>query len=209
MNTSPRVLLLVDLQNDFFPGGPLGVPGAEAVFPLANTIQDHFDLIIASKDWHPQNHTSFASNHPGHAVFELIDLKGLPQVLWPDHCVQNTPGSEFHPKLETDKIHKIIYKGTDPNIDSYSAFFDNAHQKSTGLETYLKENNVQTLAIMGLATDYCVLYSVLDALQLGFKVTVIKDGCFGIDKNPGDVEQALSEMKSAGALITNSHSMHY
>ena len=199
-----NALILVDLQNDFFPGGALGVPGADAVFPLANDIQDHFDLIIASKDWHPKNHGSFASNQPGHSVFEVIKLNGLPQVLWPDHCVQKTKGSEFPQKLRTDKIHKIILKGTDPTIDSYSVFFDNAHLKQTELQEYLKKEGVETLYLMGLATDYCVKYSVLDGLMLGYPVFLIEDGCFAINKNPGDEKNALEEMKAAGAKLIHS-----
>jgi len=197
-------LILVDLQNDFFPGGALGVPGAEAIFPLANAIQKQFELIIATKDWHPKNHGSFASNHPGCHPFEVVELKGISQVLWPDHCVQKTKGAEFHSKLQTHKIRHVIYKGTDPGLDSYSAFFDNAHRKSTELHQTLQENTVNTVYIMGLATDYCVQYSVLDALTLGYKTFVILDGCFGINKNPGDVEQALENMKTAGAILLNS-----
>lgn len=204
MKGAKSALLLVDLQNDFFPGGALGVPGAEAIFPLANDLQDHFDIIIASRDWHPADHQSFASNHPGHKVYDVIDLNGLSQVLWPDHCVQETKGSLFHPNLRFDKISKIIFKGTDPLIDSYSTFFDNAHQKSTGLDVYLETKGINTLYIMGLATDYCVQYSVLDAVDLGLKVFVIEDGCFGINKNPNDVEIAYENMKRAGAIIINS-----
>jgi nicotinamidase/pyrazinamidase len=202
-----RALILVDLQNDFFPGGALPVREAHAIFPLANEIQDHFHLIIASKDWHPSNHGSFASNHPCHKTHEIVDLNGLPQILWPDHCVQNTLGSEFHPKLRTDKIHKIFYKGTDPTIDSYSTFFDNAHRKTTGLGDYLREQEIQEVYIMGLATDYCVLYSVLDARKLGFKTYVIQDGCFGIEEKPGDIEKAFQEMKNSGATIIKSEEL--
>ena len=204
MKGAKAALLLVDLQNDFFPGGALGVPGAEAIFPLANDIQDHFEMVIASRDWHPADHKSFAKNHPGRTVYEVIDLNGLSQVLWPDHCVQETKGSLFHPKLRFDKISKIIFKGTDPTIDSYSAFFDNAHQKSTGLDVYLETKGINTIYIMGLATDYCVQYSVLDAADLGLKVFVIEDGCYGINKNPDDVEKAYENMRRAGAIIIKS-----
>jgi len=200
-------LILIDLQNDFFPGGSLGVPGADAIFPLANTVQDLFDFVVATQDWHPQNHTSFASNHPSKKAFEVIDLNGIPQVLWPDHCVQGTKGAEFHSKLRKDKISKIIHKGTDPKIDSYSAFYDNAHLKETELEPFLKEKGIHTVYIMGLATDYCVYYSVLDAVKLGFKTYLIEDGCFGINKNTGDVENALKQMKQAGATIIKSSSL--
>jgi len=197
-------LILVDLQNDFFPGGALGVPGANSIFPLANDIQDQFDLIVATKDWHPQNHGSFASNHPGHAVYEVIKLKDVPQVLWPDHCVQNTSGAEFHPSLKTQKINKVFFKGTNPDYDSYSTFFDNAHIKKTGLEQYLRDQGVTDVYIMGLATDYCVLFSALDATKLGFNTFVITDACYGINKSPGDIDRALESMKEAGAKLIDS-----
>lgn len=199
-----RALLLVDLQNDFFPGGALAVKNADGIFPLANDIQDRFSLIIASKDWHPPNHKSFRSQHPGHALYDVISLNDLPQVLWPDHCIQNTPGSDFHSALKTHSIQKIVYKGTDPEIDSYSTFFDNAHRKSTGLDDYLKSQHVTDIYIMGLATDYCVLFSVLDARKLGLNTFVIEDGCFGIDKNPNDIEKAKETMREAGAKLLKS-----
>lgn len=204
MREDNKALLLVDLQNDFFPGNALGVPNAEAIFPLANQMQSYFDLVVASKDWHPPNHLSFARNHPGYHDFEIIQLKGLPQVLWPAHCVENTHGAEFHPKLETTHIKKIIYKGTDPEIDSYSAFFDNAHQKKTELDAYLRSQGVNTLYLLGLATDYCVQYTALDALKLGFKTFVILDGCFGINQQIGDIDKAIQNMKDAGANIIES-----
>lgn len=202
-----QALLLVDLQNDFFPGGALAVPKADQLFPLANDIQDYFQLIVATRDYHPANHQSFASRHPEKHVYDVIDLNGILQVLWPNHCVQNTPGSEFHPFLKTDRIDHIVYKGTDPEIDSYSCFFDNAHRKNTGLHAYLQSKNVNTIYIMGLATDYCVQYSVLDARQLGYPTSVIIDGCFGIDKNPGDIEKAIQAMQQAGASIITSESI--
>lgn len=205
---SKSALILVDLQNDFFPGGALGVPDADGIFPLANNIQTHFDLILATKDWHPQNHGSFASNHPGKKVYDEIQLKGIPQILWPDHCVQNSKGAEFHPNLQTEKIKKVFLKGTDPDYDSYSTFFDNAHIKNTGLEQYLKEQEVADVYIMGLATDYCVLFSVLDSQELGFKTFVIVDGCFGINKSPGDVDRALEKMKNKGAKLIFSKDLY-
>jgi len=206
MNMEPerKALLLVDLQNDFFPGGALAVQKADQIFPLANDLQNYFSHIIASKDWHPSTHKSFASQHPGSALYDIIDLNGLTQVLWPNHCVQESPGSEFHPLLKTDRIQKIVYKGTDTEIDSYSPFFDNAHRKSTGLDNYLKEQGIQEIYIMGLATDYCVLYSVLDARHLGYKTYVIEDGCFGIEKNSGDITSAKQQMKDAGAKLIQS-----
>lgn len=199
-----KALLLVDLQNDFFPTGTLPVKASDHIFPLANKLQDYFPLIIASQDWHPKDHKSFISQHPGHALYDIVDLNGLPQVLWPDHCVQNSLGAALHPKLKTDRIHKIIYKGTDPNIDSYSAFFDNARQKSTDLFDYLREQEVTDLYILGLATDYCVLYTVLDARHLGFNTFVIEDACFGIEQITGDIEQAKAKMREAGAILVTS-----
>lgn len=209
MNTPKRALLLVDLQNDFFPEGALPVREAHSIFPLANELQKHFSCIIASKDWHPPNHKSFASQYPGNALFDTVDLHGLSQVLWPDHCVQETQGSEFHSKLNTQHINKIVYKGTDPEIDSYSAFFDNAHRKSTGLDAYLKEKGITELYIMGLATDYCVLYTVLDARHLGLMTYVIEDGCFGIEQTPGDIEKAKRSMHEAGALLISSRDIKF
>jgi len=202
-----KALILVDLQNDFFPGGTLGVPKADEIFPLANDIQNYFELIVATKDWHPLNHGSFASNHPGHKLYDVVDLKGISQVLWPNHCVQKTKGAEFNSKLKTDKIQQVFYKGTDPDYDSYSTFFDNAHIKQTGMEKYLKDQGIKDVYIMGLATDYCVFYSVLDAIKLGFNTYVILDGCYGINKAPGDVDRAIESMKKAGAVITDSKNL--
>lgn len=207
MKNRSKALILIDLQNDFFPGGALGIPLAETVIPIANRLQEYFSLIVATKDWHPLQHKSFAVNHPGKKVFDLIELQGLPQVLWPSHCVQNSWGSEFHPKLKTDKINKIIYKGTDNEIDSYSGFFDNAHRKETGLDAFLKTQGVKEVYIMGLATDYCVQYSVIDAAKLGYKTFLIEDGCCGIEKNPGDIEKSKQNMLDAAAFIINSQNL--
>lgn len=199
-----KALLLIDLQNDFCRNGALEVPDGDAVIPIANQLQDYFDLIIATKDCHPKGHMSFASSHPGHKIGDLILVHGLQQVLWPDHCVQESKGSDFHPELDTHRISKVIFKGTDKNIDSYSAFFDNEHKRSTGLENYLREQRVQTLYIMGLATDYCVKYSCLDAVQLGFTVFVIEDGCRGVELNPGDCVAAYKEMQREGIRVIQS-----
>ncbi len=201
MQHDPSALILIDLQNDFFPGGALGVPGADAIFPHANDLQHYFNHIIATQDWHPHRHKSFASSHAGKKIFEVINLNGHEQVLWPDHCVQHSTGAALHPALDTRRIEKIIYKGSDLDIDSYSGFFDNAHQKNTGLDAYLKQQNIQHLFITGLATDYCVLYTVLDAIDLGYAVTVIQDACFGINKTPGDIDKALTAMQNKGAKI--------
>ena len=171
-----KVLILIDVQNDFMPGGALAVPEGDQIVPLINKLQAQFDLVIATQDWHPAGHASFASSHENEKEFDVIKLDGLDQVLWPDHCVQNTKGAEFHPGLETSKIEAIFRKGTDPKIDSYSGFYDNAHLKSTGLAGYLREKGADELYFAGLAADYCVYFSVKDALDEGFNCTLIEDG---------------------------------
>ncbi|MCC5832865.1 MAG: bifunctional nicotinamidase/pyrazinamidase [Chlamydiales bacterium] len=190
-----KALLIVDVQNDFMPGGALGVPHGDEIVPVVNSLQEKFDLIVATKDWHPPGHISFASRH-GKKPGETIVVSGYLQELWPDHCVQNRKGSEFPPSLKTDKIAHVVYKGIDPEIDSYSTFRDNIGRE-TGLAAYFKENGVDELYIVGLATDYCVRSSVHDALLDRFKVTVIEEGCRGI----GDTDRALKDMKEAGARI--------
>lgn len=199
-------LVLVDLQNDFFPGGALGVPSADAdtIILLANELSPLFPWVIATQDWHPKNHRSFVTQHPGHQLYDVISLNNIPQILWPEHCVQGTFGAKFHSQLNQQAIHQIIHKGTDPNIDSYSTFFDNKHLRRTGLEAYLKDKGITEVFIMGLATDYCVLYSVLDSLALGFKTYVIVDGCRGINKEPQDIEKALKKMQDSSATLITS-----
>jgi nicotinamidase/pyrazinamidase len=200
-----KALVLVDLQNDFIPGGSLAVRDGDAVIPIANAVQKKkWDLIVATQDWHPQNHGSFASNHPGKHPGDVIDLGGLQQVLWPDHCVQGSRGARFHAVLDRTRVHKVFKKGTDPAIDSYSTFFDNAHRKSTGLGEYLKEQKVTDVYLLGLATDYCVKYSALDAVHLGFKTHVIIDGCRGVELKAGDTKKAVEELKKAGVEIVTS-----
>ncbi len=201
------VLILVDLQEDFMPGGALAVPGGDEVVSVANRLGDVFaasNLVVATQDWHPADHGSFASQHPGTRPGDVIELDGLRQELWPDHCVEGTPGAEFHPALDQDNIRRVFRKGSDPAIDSYSTFFDNARRKSTGLADFLRESNVNQVYIMGLATDYCVKFSVLDALSLGFKTCVIEDGCRGINLQAGDVESAFEAMRAGGAELVSS-----
>lgn len=207
MKDRSKALIFIDLQNDFFPGGALGVKGANVLLPIANHLQNFFPLIIATQDWHPADHKSFASLHTGKKIYDRIDLNGISQVLWPDHCVQGSKGAELHAQLKTQAIHKIIYKGTDPNIDSYSAFFDNAHQKDTGLDAYLKAQGVEEVYILGLATEYCVQYSVLDAVKLGYKTFLIEDACFGIEESTGDIEKAKKTMREAGVIFTDSRTL--
>lgn len=196
-----NALIVVDLQLDFVPGGSLPVAEGLKVVPLVDQLVDMpFNIKIATKDWHPAKHGSFASTHqkkPG----EVIELAGIKQILWPDHCIQGTKGAEFVPGWDASKIERIFYKGTDENYDSYSAFFDSGHHRTTGLEIYLKDHGVSDLYIVGLATDYCVKYSVLDACRLGFNTYVIKEACRGVNLSPDDSEIAFEDMIDAGAHV--------
>ena len=200
-----EALILVDVQNDFIPGGSLAVREGEAVVPVANRLMPFFNIIVATQDWHPADHESFASNHEGHKPGEVIDLHGLDQVLWPDHCVQGSRGAEFHPDLDRRRITRVFRKGTDKEIDSYSGFFDNGHRKETGLGNYLKAERVTDLWLLGIATDYCVRYSALDALRLGFRTHLVLDGCRGVDLQPGDVDRSIEEMIEAGVRMVVSN----
>ncbi len=196
-----KALLIVDVQNDFIPGGALPVEkGDEIVSVINQLIREKFDLVVASKDWHPKGHSSFASCH-GKKVGECITLDGLEQVMWPDHCIQSSHGAELVDSLDTEGVDVIVYKGTDPSIDSYSAFFDNGHRKSSGLDQILKDHHVEELYVVGLATDYCVKFSVLDAIDLGFKTYLIEDACRGVNIQPNDSKDAIEEMANAGATI--------
>jgi nicotinamidase/pyrazinamidase len=199
-----RALLVVDIQNDFCPGGALDVREGNAIIPIINELMPQFELVVGTQDWHPANHKSFAANHPWRKPGQVIDLNGLDQILWPIHCVQGNFGSEFHPALDTEHFEAIFRKGTDPEIDSYSAFFDNGQRKETGLAGYLKGRKISELFVAGLATDYCVKYSVLDALQLGFPTTLIADATRGVELEAGDTQKALEAMEEAGAKIIQS-----
>jgi len=199
-----NALIIVDLQNDFLPGGALAVPHGDEVIPLANDLQQGFELVLATQDWHPPNHGSFAANHRGKKPGDRIMLDGIEQILWPVHCVQNTKGAEFAPSFDTSRIAHIFHKGIDPKIDSYSTFFDNAHRRETGLADYLKKRAINEIYLMGLALDYCVKYSTLDARQLGLNTYVIVDGCRGIELEAGDIERAIDEMKRVGAVLLQS-----
>jgi nicotinamidase/pyrazinamidase len=202
-----KALIIVDLQNDFLPGGSLPVPQGDEVIPLANELQRHFALIVATQDWHPPDHGSFAANHKGKKPGDRIILDGIEQILWPVHCVQNTHGAEFTPSFDTSRIDRVFHKGIDPLIDSYSTFFDNARRRHTGLAHYLKERSIKDIYLLGLALDYCVNYSALDARQLGLNTHVIVDGCRGIELQSGDIDRALNEMKRAGAIILESEDL--
>jgi len=197
-----KCLILVDIQNDFCPGGALAVPDGDAVVPIANRLQERYDLVVATKDWHPADHGSFAANHPGRKPFELAELGGLPQVLWPTHCVQGTHGAAFHPLLATVRIAKIFPKGTDRTIDSYSGFFDNGKKKATGLGDWLKAHGVTDVAVCGLATDYCVKATAIDAVHLGFRTTLIESACRGVGLGKADITDALAAMRTAGVTFT-------
>ncbi len=194
-------LLLVDLQNDFMPGGALAVPKGDEVIAVANQLVTRFEFVVASQDWHPPQHHSFASQHRGRRPGETIQLRGVTQVLWPDHCVQGTHGAEFHQGLDQGQVSEVVQKGTALDIDSYSAFFDNARLRSTGLGERLRERKVGTIYLLGLATDYCVKFSALDAASLGFKVKVVSEGCRGIDLKAGDVQRSWDELRAAGVEI--------
>lgn len=199
-----KALILVDIQNDFCPGGALAVADGDAVVSVANRLMNAVDLVVATQDWHPANHGSFASNNPGKQVFTMGDLAGLPQVMWPDHCVQWTGGAQFHPGLDTKRIARVFPKGTDATIDSYSGFFDNGKRKATGLGDWLKAKGVTEVLICGLATDYCVKATAIDAAQLGFRTVLVEDACRGVGMKPTDVPDALAEMRAAGIVIRTS-----
>lgn len=196
-----QALIVVDIQNDFLPGGKLPVPDGDKIIPEVNKLITQFEIVIATQDWHPPNHISFADNHPGKKPGDKIIVEGTEQILWTPHCVQNTDGAKFAKGLIVDKFTHIIQKGTDPMIDSYSGFFDNARKKDTGLHKLLQNLNIKEIFIVGLATDYCVKFTALDAASLGYKTHVITEACRGVNLNPDDVEKSLREMKSHGIIV--------
>jgi nicotinamidase/pyrazinamidase len=202
-----NALLLIDIQNDFLPTGALPVPEGDQVISVANRLMPRFDVVIATQDWHPANHESFAAHHVGKKPGELITLAGLPQILWPTHCVRNTAGADFASGLNRARISHVTRKGTDPAIDSYSGFFDNGHRHATDLDATLRARHVTDLYILGLATDYCVKFTALDARQLGYHVHLVTDGCRGVNLHEGDVENALTEMQQAGVTLLESLSL--
>ena len=181
-------LILVDIQNDFCPGGSLAVEEGDRIVPVVNELQKKFDLVVATKDWHPPDHSSFES-------------------LWPPHCVQGTAGAEFVAGLDTTRVAHVFHKGTDAGVDSYSGFYDNEHKRSTGLGDYLRAQGVTRVTVAGLATDYCVKFTALDALRLGFETTVVEDACRGVEVNAGDTARAVEEMRAAGARIVGSREL--
>ena len=196
-----EALIVVDIQNDFLPGGALAVNHGDEIIPIVNELMEKFELVVATQDWHPAGHGSFASSHKEKKPGDIIELNGLQQILWPDHCIQGTKGAAFAPGLHTARFNKIIQKGTDPAIDSYSGFFDNGKKKDTGLHQYLQSENVDTTYIVGLATDYCVKYTALDSADLGYHTYVIADATRAVNLEDGDFEKALKEMKEKGIHI--------
>jgi len=194
------VLLVVDVQNDFCPGGALAVPEGDAVVPVANRLMAAFPHVVLTQDWHPEGHSSFASSHPGSAPFQSVELAYGPQVLWPDHCVQGTLGAAFHRDLAVNRAELIVRKGFRKAIDSYSAFYENDQKTSTGLAGYLKERGFRRIFVCGLATDFCVKWSALDGRRLGFEVAVVEDACAAIDLD-GSLAAARRELEAAGVTL--------
>jgi len=199
MRPASEALIVIDVQNDFCPGGALAVGGGDQIIAEINALMDQFETVVLTQDWHPAGHTSFAANHPGAAPFSLTEMPYGPQVLWPVHCVQGTDGAAFHPALRTDPAQMIIRKGFRAAIDSYSAFFENDRTTPTGLEGYLRTRGVTSVTLVGLATDYCVAYSAADAARLGFAATILESACRAIDLN-GSLAEARSATVSAGVV---------
>lgn len=189
-----KALVIIDMQNDFVPGGNLAVPGGDEIVPIINALIPQYELVVATQDWHPANHKSFASQYDGKNVFDVVDLHGLNQVLWPVHCVQGTQGAKFHKDLEMNMVEAIFRKGMNPEIDSYSGFYDNGHLKSTGLAGYLRAKGVEELHFCGLAADYCVYFSMKDALREGFRTIIFTNATRAIDNK--SFENQLNELKA-------------
>ncbi|MEX4008267.1 bifunctional nicotinamidase/pyrazinamidase [Neoaquamicrobium sediminum] len=197
---SEKALIVIDVQNDFCPGGALAVAGGDEIVPMVNRLIGEFDHVVLTQDWHPAGHSSFASVHPGKNPFETTEMPYGTQTLWPDHCVQGTDGAAFHADLEWTKAELVIRKGFRPAIDSYSAFFENDRRTPTGLAGYLRERGISDLTLVGLATDFCVAYSALDAVRSGFKATVLLDACRAIDLG-GSLATMKDEMAKAGVTL--------
>jgi nicotinamidase/pyrazinamidase len=196
-----KALIVVDVQNDFIPGGALAVKDGDQVVPIINELQQKFDFIVATQDWHPADHGSFAANHAQKSVGEFIELNGVSQILWPVHCVQDTKGAEFHPDLKTEKWKAVFKKGSNPKVDSYSGFFDNNRMGDTGLSSFLQENGIEEVFVCGLATDYCVKFTVLDAISEGFKTTLLADATRAVNIQENDDLKAIKEMSASGAKV--------
>lgn len=200
MRPATEALIVIDVQNDFCPGGALAVAGGDTIIPRINALMAEFPTVVLTQDWHPATHASFAANHADAAPFSLAQMPYGPQVLWPTHCVIGTRGAAFHPALRTDPAQLVIRKGFRPEIDSYSAFFENDHKTPTGLDGYLRSRGVTTVTLAGLATDYCVAYSALDAAALGYQANVLMDACRAIDLN-GSLADATAKLHAAGVTL--------
>ncbi|GAB1478493.1 bifunctional nicotinamidase/pyrazinamidase [Paracoccaceae bacterium] len=199
MRPADEALIVIDVQNDFCPGGALAVAGGDEIIPRINALMEEFQTVVLTQDWHPANHASFAANHPGAAPFSLTEMPYGPQVLWPVHCVQGTEGAAFHPGLRTDPAQLVIRKGFRPGIDSYSAFFENDRSTATGLDGYLRSRGISRLVLVGLTTDYCVAYSAADAARLGFAATILEGACRAIDLD-GSLADARTATLAAGVI---------
>ncbi len=198
-----QALLVIDVQNDFCPGGSLAVEHGDEVVPVINALMPRFSLVVATQDWHPPDHVSFASAHAGHKPLDVVRVGGIEQVLWPDHCVRGTRGAELHSKLDAAQVGLLLRKGRRSELDSYSAFFENDHRTDTGLQHYLKGLGVTEVVVCGLATDYCVLASAMDAVRVGFRVMLVEDACRGVDFPAGNVARAIRTMKEAGVKVVS------
>lgn len=204
MNLKNSALLIVDVQNDFLPGGALAVSKGDTIIPIINSLQEKFNFIVATQDFHPADHGSFAANHAGKKPGEFIELAGLRQILWPVHCVQGSEGAEFHEDLNPIKWQAIFQKGKNPEVDSYSGFFDNARRGDTGLGDFLQNEGIMNVFVTGLAQDYCVKFTALDGVSLGFKTYLITDATKAVNLNPEDGEKALEELKKEGVILIES-----
>ncbi len=202
-----NALIIVDVQNDFCPGGRLPVEEGNKIIPIINSFSDGFFKVVATQDWHPSNHISFAKNHPGKKEFDTIELENNIQMLWPEHCVQGSAGADFHPELDLRPVDLIIRKGTNPNLDSYSAFFENDHKTATGLGYYLKGFGIKKVFLCGLATDVCVFYSAMDSAYLGFETYLIEDASKGVDVPKGNLKNSIDKMIQSGIKIVNSNNI--
>jgi len=201
-----RALLVIDIQNDFTPGGALAVPQGDTIVPLVNRIAEGFGNVVMSQDWHPAGHISFASSHPGEKPFDVIELPYGPQVMWPDHCIQGSHGAEFHPQVDIPHTQLIVRKGGNPLVDSYSAFFEADRKTTTGLAGALREKGIASVYVVGLALDFCVTWTALDARREGFTTYVVLDACRAIDSN-GSLEQAMAELEQAGVIFIESRQL--
>ena len=201
---SDSALIVTDIQNDFCPGGSLSVPRGDEIVPLINQLMGNFEVVVATQDWHPRGHISFASTHPGKKPFDTIELMGEEQILWPDHCVPGTRGAEFHEGLDISPIVLIVRKGWHQGVDSYSTFFENDHRTATGLDSYLKGLGIRRVYLTGLAQDFCVYYSAKDALNLGFETYMIEDATRGLDQPPGSLDEKMKELAGLGLRVLRS-----